>query len=133
MDFNKGLDVDKITMSSELWYLRNYKNDYNQVAYTVPAKSPSSSTVIEVLPWTISSDSFAIVEVQDVSTGRWYELQNVITLPLNTTQYQLLISPLTRGTSAGIGIWRPNNVGGSTLPAFSLNLRLRTFIPPFTT
>ena len=133
MDTKKGLNIDKVTMSSELWYLQDYDNTDTAHANTVPAKGASlPSNTIEVLVKTIPAGNIGLVEVQDVSDGRWYELQSALTLPLNTSSYQLLLTTLIRGNQIGVGIWRPATTS-SGFPSYSLNIRVRTFLPPFTT
>lgn len=130
MDLSKGLYVDKIVMSSELWYLRDYKNDYPQFGYTFPSKSSGApSNTVKEMFWTVPDGAIGVIEVQDGSTGEWFELTDALIFPKYATSYHTILNSVSEGNQVGIGAWRP----GGAQPSWNINVRLRTFILPFTT
>lgn len=124
----KIIDMDNTLMYSELWYLRNYTDNYSQQVKVYPA-SGNTNIREEILPWDIPKNTMAQIEVHDTQRNRWYELQEYQQIQVGTSHY-FGIAPIVKGTKAGIAVNRVN-YSGQSRPGITLTMRLRTMTPPF--
>lgn len=126
----KKINIDRALFSSDLGYFRDYKKDYAPYTLSLGATG-NIDTTTEYLPWTVPLGSIANIEVHDTYSNRWYELTELqIKNPGNTSQ-SIWVMPISKGSQSGF-IIRRHNYSGSTQPAVTLTLNLRTTIPPFT-